>query len=1214
MRWEITKHRVVRAVGISAWVLVASLAAAVRADDVGPTIEVWYGPNQTFGSPGMAQRWVNVLGNVSDPDGISSLTFSLNGGPQQDLSVGPDRRRLWEDGDFNVEIDFADLNDGANNVLITATDRTGRVSTRDVVVNFPSGQLWPLPFNVDWSNVSDLQSVAQVVDGEWTLEAAALRTPPMGYDRVIAFGDAGWTSYEVTATITLLDLDPAGYQWPSVSPGFGITLRWPGHSDNPVVCPQPHCGWLPAGGGFWYDAGNDGPLALWGDLGFYRTRGLTIPYDAPHVFRIRVQDNPNGGSDYAVKVWPAGAPEPGDWDLTGTEPPGDVPGGAFILIAHHVDLRVGDVNVVPLGDPADPVISNVQVAVAGDQATVSWNTDSITTGAVAYGPTDAYEDGTVASPAADSAHSVVLANLVGGLEYHYQITATDAVGGTTTTADATFIAALPDNDPPVISDVQVTPGDTSAVVTWTTDEPATSFAEYGLTGSFGDSVSSAALTTNHQLMIPNLAPETTYVFAVASTDAAGNTATAPGGTFATTAPAPTVLVSDEFDGLALDPAVWTFVNPFGDAAVSMTGSQVSIDIPDTPNDHEIWITGNTAPRILQTVADVDFEFEVKFDSPLVEEIQIQGVVVEENPDRVVRIEFFQLGGQTYFYVASIFDGGFTNHRVETLAISPPMYIRVNRNGDTFTVSRSDDGVNYATRAVFNQPMAVSAVGIHAGSTEGLAHSAVADFFLDTSEPPAFTDCNNNGIDDADDIAAGAADCNANGVPDECESGADCNANGVPDVCELDDDCNANGVPDECELDEDCNANGVPDVCELDADCDANGVPDTCQPDSDADGVIDACDACPDDAAKTDPGICGCGTADDDGDGDGVPDCNDNCAETSNADQADCDADGVGDACAGDPDCNANGVPDACDIAEGTSSDTDADGVPDECTVEPGLRFETGVTTATMNHATVQLANQYDSPVVVCTLNDFQAGRPVVIRVSNVTATSFDLRLQNPSGRSVNPAVVSYIVMEEGAWTIDGVACEARRYLSTRTDENARWWGERQHYLQDYANPVVIGQVMSENDSRWSVFWCRGSRRYRPPSPNRLYTGKTVCEDRDENRADETIGYIVFEGGPATLGGVAFEARLGGDSIRGVGNRPPYDYTFSVPFANPPQVNLATQAGMDGNNGGWAYTYGQSVTTNAISLVIDEDQRRDWERRHTTEQVGYVVFESPVVYP
>jgi hypothetical protein len=44
------------------------------------------------------------------------------------------------------------------------------------------------------------------------------------------------------------------------------------------------------------------------------------------------------------------------------------------------------------------------------------------------------------------------------------------------------------------------------------------------------------------------------------------------------------------------------------------------------------------------------------------------------------------------------------------------------------------------------------------------------------------------------------DCDANGVPDVCET--DCNYNLVADVCELlantVDDCNANGVPDECE--------------------------------------------------------------------------------------------------------------------------------------------------------------------------------------------------------------------------------------------------------------------------------------------------------------------------------------------------------------------------------------------------------------------------------
>jgi len=61
------------------------------------------------------------------------------------------------------------------------------------------------------------------------------------------------------------------------------------------------------------------------------------------------------------------------------------------------------------------------------------------------------------------------------------------------------------------------------------------------------------------------------------------------------------------------------------------------------------------------------------------------------------------------------------------------------------------------------------------------------------------------------------------------------------------------------------------------DCDGNGVPDQDELDSDGDDVIDACDGCPDDANKIDPGICGCGISDElDGDGDDVPDCVDQC--------------------------------------------------------------------------------------------------------------------------------------------------------------------------------------------------------------------------------------------------------------------------------------------------------------------------------------------------
>lgn len=113
------------------------------------------------------------------------------------------------------------------------------------------------------------------------------------------------------------------------------------------------------------------------------------------------------------------------------------------------------------------------------------------------------------------------------------------------------------------------------------------------------------------------------------------------------------------------------------------------------------------------------------------------------------------------------------------------------------------------------------------------------------------DCNQNGVDDADDIAGGfSSDCNGNGIPDECDIDADsaapggpfycvagcaldCNENGVPDSCDIADgadDCNSDGIPDECQLDgHDCNADGILDSCQLaDDDCNGNGILDSCE--------------------------------------------------------------------------------------------------------------------------------------------------------------------------------------------------------------------------------------------------------------------------------------------------------------------------------------------------------------------------------------------------
>lgn len=103
------------------------------------------------------------------------------------------------------------------------------------------------------------------------------------------------------------------------------------------------------------------------------------------------------------------------------------------------------------------------------------------------------------------------------------------------------------------------------------------------------------------------------------------------------------------------------------------------------------------------------------------------------------------------------------------------------------------------------------------------------------------DCNHNGVHDGDDISAGtSADANGSGVPDECE---DCNTNGTLDDVDIllgAADLDADGVPDVCQPD--CNGNGVPDAHEIAlgsaADENGNNMPDDCDPDCDGDGQPD----------------------------------------------------------------------------------------------------------------------------------------------------------------------------------------------------------------------------------------------------------------------------------------------------------------------------------------------------------------------------------------
>lgn len=90
-----------------------------------------------------------------------------------------------------------------------------------------------------------------------------------------------------------------------------------------------------------------------------------------------------------------------------------------------------------------------------------------------------------------------------------------------------------DTTAPIISSVTVNPSQTSATVSWTTNELATSQVEYGPTSSYGTATTSTELVTSHTVVLTGLVLGSTYHFRVVTVDVALNQATSTDQVFTT---------------------------------------------------------------------------------------------------------------------------------------------------------------------------------------------------------------------------------------------------------------------------------------------------------------------------------------------------------------------------------------------------------------------------------------------------------------------------------------------------------------------------------------------------------------------------------------------------------------------------------------------------------------------------------------------------------
>ena len=193
------------------------------------------------------------------------------------------------------------------------------------------------------------------------------------------------------------------------------------------------------------------------------------------------------------------------------------------------------------GDVTAPIItfdSGTDIGTpTSSSITITWTTDEDSDSIIGFSLDTSFSSEEGSATMATS-HSVILNNLSQDTTYKFQIKSRDDNGNLATENNSlegyTFTTlAGGDSTKPVISDVTVSSTtDTTATITWTTNENSNSLVDHGTvqgtyTSSGGNALDSV---TSHSAIITGLTASTTYYFRVRSADTNSNEAADAGGT------------------------------------------------------------------------------------------------------------------------------------------------------------------------------------------------------------------------------------------------------------------------------------------------------------------------------------------------------------------------------------------------------------------------------------------------------------------------------------------------------------------------------------------------------------------------------------------------------------------------------------------------------------------------------------------------------------
>ncbi|MEM6496271.1 MAG: DUF4347 domain-containing protein, partial [Pseudomonadota bacterium] len=254
--------------------------------------------------------------------------------------------------------------------------------------------------------------------------------------------------------------------------------------------------------------------------------------------------------------------------------------------------------------------------------------------------------------------------------------------------------------------------------------------------------------------------------------------------------------------------------------------------------------------------------------------------------------------------------------------------------------------------------------------------------------------------------------------------------------------------------------------------------------------------------------------------------------------------------------------------------------------------------------TINFGRSYTNPVVFAfvTTENETSSAPDIARVSNVTGTSFDLRIVEPNsgvGSDTTDGVhgvesVSYIVLETGVWTLaDGTIVEVGK-SDVSTGANGFTNVNFKHTFS--GTPVAISSIQTDNNG----IAFNSARQDNVSSTGYQVTNEPADYQSNAITQAESIGYLVIGQGSGSWSGLNFEAGITADNVTHTERA----VSFSSSLGGTPNL-LAQLHTFDGGDN--AHLDANGLTASGVNFSVQEDRTLDSEINHTTEQAGWLAI-------